>query len=273
MVASEDVLDQLKALGFNSYQRKLWTALLSNGPSTAGELSEISNVPRSRTYDVLESLADQGIVNIQTGKPMKYVPVEPEEAFERLKKKHEEEYKNMANKIDNVKEGDAFKELKGLYDGGVESTDPSEFTGALKGRSQMIQQLESMFKNAESRIHVMTSKEGLKEIYNNHVHVLKDAAERGVKIKIAAPVKNEIKEIAEKLSSFAEVRHLEDDSGPIGRFSVVDGSEVAFALTHEEKVHPSQDVTFWSRSNHAAGDFLEPMFNHYWGKLQKPGVA
>lgn len=274
MVASDDVLDQLKALGFNSYQRKLWTALLSNGPSTAGELSEISDVPRSRTYDVLESLSDQGIVNIQTGKPMKYVPVEPEEAFERLKKKHKKEYKDMENKIDNVKDGKVFEELKGLYDGGVESTNPSEFSGAMKGRNQMIQQLESMFKNAEDRIHLMTSSAGLKEVYNNHVHVLKDAAERNVKIKIAAPIEKEMKGIAKKISSFAELRHLDDkDDGPEGRFSVVDGSEFAFALTHEENVHPSQDITFWSKSDHAAADFLEPLFNHYWSGLEEPNLA
>ncbi|MDP3765021.1 MAG: helix-turn-helix domain-containing protein, partial [Nanoarchaeota archaeon] len=39
---------QLKNLGLNSYEVKIWTALLSRGVSTAGELSDIANVPRSR---------------------------------------------------------------------------------------------------------------------------------------------------------------------------------------------------------------------------------
>lgn len=269
MVASEEVLDQLKTLGLNSYQRKLWTALLSNGTSTAGELSDISDVPRSRTYDVLESLEDLGLVRIQTGKPMKYIPVDPEEALERLKKKHKKEYEEMKNKIERMKNSKTFKELEKLHKGGVESTDPGEISGALKGRHQLLQQMESMFKNSQDRIHMMTSEEGLKEIYNSHINHLQDASERGVDVKIAAPTSENSKDIIEKLSEFADIRHIPEDEDTIGRFSIVDGNEFAFALTHEEEVDPTQDVSFWSQSDHAAGDFLEPIFQNYWKKLKR----
>ncbi|MEM7823019.1 MAG: helix-turn-helix domain-containing protein, partial [Candidatus Aenigmatarchaeota archaeon] len=56
MVASNQVLDALKSIGLNLYERKLFVALLAKGVATAAELSEIANVPRSRSYDVLESL-------------------------------------------------------------------------------------------------------------------------------------------------------------------------------------------------------------------------
>ncbi len=49
-------LTKLKEFGLNSYEAKIWGALLSRGVSSAGELSDISNVPRSIAYDVLESL-------------------------------------------------------------------------------------------------------------------------------------------------------------------------------------------------------------------------
>lgn len=269
MVASEKVLDQLKTLGLNSYQRKLWTSLLSNGTSTAGELSEISDVPRSRTYDVLESLADLGLVRIQTGKPMKYIPVDPEEALERLKKKHKKKYREMENRIDRLKESEIFSELNNLHNSGVESTDPGEISGALKGRYQLLQQMETMFKNSNSRIHLLTSEQGLKEIYNNHINHLQEASGRGVDIKIAAPITDKVREEAEKLSEFAEIRHLPKEGGLFGRFSVVDGNEFTFALTHEDEVDATQDVAFWSKSDHAAGDFLEPLFNHFWNKLDR----
>ncbi len=269
MVASEEVLDQLKTLGLNSYQRKLWTALLSNGTCTAGELSDISDVPRSRTYDVLESLEDLGLVRIQTGKPMKYTPVEPEEALERLKKKHEEKFEEMKNKIDRLKDNKTFSELDRLYREGVESTDPGEISGALRGRNQLMQQMETMFRNSQERIHLMTSEDGLKEIYNSHINHLRDASERGVDVKIAAPHSKESSDILEKISEFAEVRRIPENQSSIGRFSIVDGNEFTFALTHDKEVDPTQDVSFWSKSNHAAGDFLEPIFQNYWEKLKK----
>lgn len=266
MVASQEVFDNLKALGFNSYQRKLWAALLSNGPSTAGELSEISDVPRSRTYDVLESLSDMGIVRIQTGKPLRYVPVEPKHAFERLKDKHRNDYKKIEKKIERLKESNTFDELQDLYNGSVKSIDSAELTGALKGREQMIQQMETMLRNAEDRIYMMVSDKGLKQIYEREGNLLKEAADRGVKIRIAAPLKQGVDDIVKELSNYAEVKKLED--GHIyGRFAIADGKEVTFALTHEDEVHHTQDISFWSKSQHVTGNMLEPLFEQYWKNL------
>ena len=54
MIVKEEFLSRLrKIFDLNLYEVKIWTALLSRGTSTAGELSNISDVPRSRTYDIL----------------------------------------------------------------------------------------------------------------------------------------------------------------------------------------------------------------------------
>ena len=63
MIVKEEFLSRLrKIFGLNLYEVKVWTALLSRGTSTAGELSNISEVPRSRTYDILESLEKKGFI-------------------------------------------------------------------------------------------------------------------------------------------------------------------------------------------------------------------
>ena len=86
MIVQTDFLNRLRDFGLNSYESKLWVALLSRGISTAGELSDIANVPRSRSYDVLESLEKKGFIVIKIGKPIKYIAVPPEEVLERVKK-------------------------------------------------------------------------------------------------------------------------------------------------------------------------------------------
>ena len=88
MIVQKDFLERLKDFGLNSYERKLWVALLSRGVSTAGELSDISNVPRSRAYDVLESLEKKGFIIVKVGKPIKYLAVAPSEVIKPSKKKH-----------------------------------------------------------------------------------------------------------------------------------------------------------------------------------------
>jgi sugar-specific transcriptional regulator TrmB len=62
MIMQKDFIEKLKVFGLNSYEAKIWVALLSRGVSSAGELSDISNVPRSRSYDVLESLEKKGFI-------------------------------------------------------------------------------------------------------------------------------------------------------------------------------------------------------------------
>ena len=80
MIVKEEFLSNLRrAFDLNLYEVRIWTALLSRGVSTAGELSDIGNVPRSRAYDVLESLEKKGFVVMKLGKPIKYIAVEPKE--------------------------------------------------------------------------------------------------------------------------------------------------------------------------------------------------
>ena len=57
----------------NSYEAKVWLALLGRGIASAGELAEITSVPRSRTYDILESLERKGLAMMRLGKPIKYI--------------------------------------------------------------------------------------------------------------------------------------------------------------------------------------------------------
>src|SRR3989338_2041302 len=87
MIVKDEFLGKLRGFfSLNLYEVKIWTALLSRGVSTAGELSDIANVPRSRSYDVLESLEKKGFVIMKLGKPIKYIAVPPKEVVERVKK-------------------------------------------------------------------------------------------------------------------------------------------------------------------------------------------
>lgn len=263
-LASQKVMDALKGIGLNLYERKLWVALLARGTSTAGELSEIANVPRSRSYDILQSLAEKGFVIVQTAKPLKYVAINPTEALDRAKKKMEEEMKTTMDRIDDMKSSPIAKELTSIFTQGLSMITPEELTGALKGKYSVMQQLSSMFKVANKRINIVTTSEGLEELYENHYNDLKRAVERGVKVQIATTGLEKTTEAAKGLGNLAEVRTLNNKDLPIaGRFAVVDGKEIVFSLT-DHKVHDTQHMAFWSKSEHAATNLLEPVFKMVW---------
>lgn len=265
MVASSKTLDVLKTIGLNKYERNLWAALLSRGNATAGELSDISNVPRSRCYDVLESLASRGFIVIQPGKPMKYAAIHPREAMERAKKKIQEEAIETINKMDRLVKSDAIKELERLHKDSIKTIRPEDLTGALKGRYAMLQQVETMFKKAKKTIKLITTEAGVKELVENHLSLIKKASENGVKIQIAAPLGKG--DATKDLAKYAQIRNLGDVEHVeklLGRVFLVDGEEFLFGLTDDAKTHPTQDVAFWTQSSHAASNVLEPMFELVW---------
>lgn len=268
MIVSQNVLDALKQIGLNLYERKLWVALLSRGTATAGELSELARVPRSRSYDVLESLAEKGFVIVQTAKPLKYVAVQPAEALERAKKKLKEDYEITAERITNLKSSPILKELDKIHKNGVELIEPGSLTGSLKGRYAMNQQLETLFKAAKSKISIVTTPSGLGELHSNHIELLKKISDKGVKIRIATPITKETTSVAKALKGVAEVRNIDSldhiKNTPSGRFCIVDGKNLVVALTDDTDVHPTQDLSLWTQSEHIAADVLEPMFEMIW---------
>lgn len=264
MLASSKTMEALRGIGLNLYERKLWVALLARGTSTAGELSSIANVPRSRTYDVLESLAEKGFVVVQSGKPLRYVAIPPEEALERAKQKISEEFKERIARIEELKQSPVMKELNDIFAHGLKVISPEEITGALKGKYSLQQQLSSMFKDASKQIAIVTTPEGLIELTTNHLEALRKARERGVNIKIATSGKEKAGEAIKVLSEIAEIRTLDEkDIDLAGRFCIIDDKQFVLSLT-DTKVHSTQDLALWSKSEHAAGNILSPLFKLVW---------
>lgn len=265
MLASAKVMDALKGIGLNLYERRLWIALLARGTSTAGELSEIASVPRSRVYDVLQGLADKGFVVVQTAKPIRYVAIAPEEALERVKKKMEEDFRGVQERIDDLKESPVMREMSELFTQGMKVVLPEEMTGSLKGKYSIYQQLDTVIRDANKNISIVTTPEGLNELFGNNLEALKKAKERGVHIKIATSGTEKASEAIKELNSVADLRIINDKELPIeGRFTVVDSKQLIFSLTDSKAVHSTQDMAVWSKSEHAAGDVLEPIFKMIW---------
>lgn len=258
MIVKDEFLSRLrKIFGLNLYEAKVWTALLSRGTSTAGELSNIGDVPRSRTYDILESLEKKGFVIMKLGKPIKFVALKPEEVIERVKKNLVVEAKERSKRLDQLKNDDVLKELTTLFSQGIKFVEPAELSGALRGRHNIYSHLDMMIKNAQKSVTIVTSADGL----NRKIESLRDAIEKakkkGVKIKIAAPITQKNLKIAKELSGIAEIRHARDMKA---RFCISDNKEVLFMVLDDEEVHPSYDVGIWLNTPffaNALGNMLE----------------
>ena len=244
-------MDRLKAIGLNLYERKLYVALIARGTATAGELSEMAGVPRSRAYDVLATLANKGFVVVQHTKPLRYVSIPPIEALDKTK--------------------EVLKQtLKGrMHSKGISLVEPAELSGAMKGKYAMYQQLGMMLKSAQTNIDIITTENELNELWSNHSGVLQNAKDGGVTIRVIAPITQNNKDAAEALSNIVELKALESEGVlPYGRMFIVDGREVILGLTDDTTTHATQDISFWTSSDHFAKNFATTTFNMVWSQLE-----
>ncbi|SRR5258707_8403413 len=69
-------IDLLQEIGLNKYEAEAYYTLLIQGPLTGYELGKRSQVPLSRSYDVLERLSQKGLALAQPGEPARYQALE-----------------------------------------------------------------------------------------------------------------------------------------------------------------------------------------------------
>jgi len=264
MIVNNTFLNKIKEFGLNSYEAKIWTALLSRGISTAGELSDIANVPRSRSYDVLESLERKGFILMKLGKPIKYIAINPKEVLERVKKQVNVDAESKIAVLDEIKTSKVIEELNLLHGEGITLMEPTDFSGALKGRSNLYHHLESVINGAEKSIILMTTENGLIRKSEALYPAMRKAADRGVDIKIIAPIKGKAKEAAAKMKDVATIK---DSDKITTRFMISDGKELIFTMLSDQNVHSSYDHGIWVNTEFFVGS-IEKMFTSVWNDLE-----
>ncbi len=255
----EKTIAELRRIfNLNLYEVNIWLALLARGVSTAGELSSIANVPRSRAYDILESLEKKGFVVMKVGKPIQYVAVPPEEIIEIAKKNIQREAKEKIAEIDRLKSSNIMDELKSLYKQGMSLINPNEIVSSIKGRTNIYSKMESMIRKAKNNVIIVTSEDGVVRKLEALKNAMQYAKNKGVKIKVAAPMTNKNKNAISQLKKFAEFKNAKNIDG---RFMVVDGKEALLITTDDKEVYPSHEMGVWIRSPKVSSA-LEKMF-HY----------
>jgi len=265
MIVKDEFLNKLKNyFGLNLYEVKIWTALLSRGVSSAGELSDIGNVPRSRAYDILESLEKKGFVVMKLGKPIKYLAVDPNEVLNRVKKNIKREAESESKKLDGLKGSSLLEELELLHRQGIEFVETTDMSGAIRGRQNVYNHLELLIKGAEKSVTLVTTDKGLLRKFDALKGDLVKLSKKGVNIRIAAPINDKTKDAVQELVKFATVK----DVGNLkARFCIVDGEHLLFMVMNDADVHPSYDIGIWTNTNFFASG-LDELFNLSWENLK-----
>jgi sugar-specific transcriptional regulator TrmB len=243
MILSQEITGRIKDhFDLNVYETKVWLALLSKGVASVGEVAAISRVPRSRTYDVLESLEKKGFAIIRMGKPVKYLGIKPQMILERIKTDIKKDAEEKVNDLSKLKDTDEFLKLEELYKQGINPVKREEISASLRGKSNISNFLKETINDAEKEFIICTNVEEIKiksKLFSETVEVLKKA---GIKIKMAlSGDKETIKKIEEKLG--IKIKPIEIDA----KFFIIDRKEVLFYISKFGK--DSEDIAVWLNSD------------------------
>ena len=99
-----DLIEKLKEIGLNTYEAKVYVALLKKYPATGYEVSKLANIPQSRTYDTLKVLEEKSIVISTNTKPVTYTPIKPKLLTQRVQKKLNSTISFLEKHLPEVKE-------------------------------------------------------------------------------------------------------------------------------------------------------------------------
>ncbi len=257
MLVKQELINKIKDyFGLNVYETKVWLALLSKGVASAGEVAEISRVPRSRTYDVLESLEKRGFAIVKLGKPVKYLGVKPDMILDKLKNGVKTEADEKVISLSKIKSTSEFEQLEELYKEGIEPVKREELSAALKGKSNISGYLRDILQNATKEVIICTNADEVASKKSLFKQTFENLIKNKIKVNIALSGDEEIiKDLEGKFG--IKIKRIKIDT----KFFIVDRKEILFYLSKESR---EGDTAIWLNS-----EFFSQAFASLFDKATK----
>ena len=106
----DEAIEVLQQLGLKEYEARCFVGLSRLHSGTAKQLSEMTEVPRTRVYDAIRMLDAQGLVEIQHSSPQQFRAVPLEEAIETLRYQYEARVERLHDALETVEIVDSDEE-------------------------------------------------------------------------------------------------------------------------------------------------------------------
>ena len=235
-IIAERTKRALREIGLTEYECQAYLSLLRSGEETAETISQLSNIPYTKVYGVLESLEKRGWVEHGGGRPRKYHPRSPVDAMRSEQISMESNFEENQSII--------MEELQPLYENKEIKEIPEIWIvrGEVNSFNKILELLEKAKK--EIMLAIPTISDQILPMYpdfsDKMFSFLNKLMDSNIDVKVLTT-----KEMSPLLDigdlGVAEVRICED---MFGGGLVIDGRETILFL---DLVHPSgPDTAIWS---------------------------
>ncbi|WP_222918302.1 helix-turn-helix domain-containing protein [Natrinema sp. SYSU A 869] len=176
--SSTELLQQLE---LKQYEATALANLLGAGRTTAPSVSEATDIPKARVYDVLDSLADYGFIKVIPGRPKQYQPKSPEAILERAKENRRQQYEDYCNEVEGARE-EFLEEFGPRYEQADEEVTPTaELFSVVDVGDPSETETRQLYQNAVDEVYVITNSFAY---FDDVESAVKNALERGVDVSV-----------------------------------------------------------------------------------------
>lgn len=107
-------MNQLERLGLSSYAARTFVALVRIGEGTARDVSDVSTVPRTRVYDAIDELQEQGLVDVQPSTPKRFWAISPETTGRHFEREYSHRVDTLVESLDTIETAPTADEQRGV---------------------------------------------------------------------------------------------------------------------------------------------------------------
>lgn len=248
------MIERLREYGLNRYEADAYVTLLEIGLSTSSKIAATSKVPYGKIYPVLSSLEGKGFVKIFSGRPKRFMAVNPEIALRETSNKRLDEAKKLQEATTKL-----ITMLQGMS---AKKEAPLEKVHIIQGYKNYL--------NISAELHSKAEKSWLTisrlPMHRELISAYKACVKRGVKVRILAAIPEyNKKNIGAWLRTGAQLRQV---GFMPTRFSIKDGTDVIFRISGEDEANY---IAIWIQ-NQSLAKSMADYFSSIWNKASDLGV-
>ncbi|MEM2942953.1 MAG: helix-turn-helix domain-containing protein [Candidatus Bathyarchaeia archaeon] len=259
MLLLADFVPALTRLGLTEYEARVYAALVKSGSKTAGELSFLSGVPRTKLYGSVRALERKGLVRTVRRNPETFTAISPNEVLFPLAEKLMKEAEESLEMIQSL--ALAYESARALLSRRPLKTELAVF----EGRRTINENVRRLLSSSTRSVDMTTSPNGMVRLYRSHSKTIEDAVERGVKMRLITEVTQNNISVAREFAKILELRR----SQKLGvQAMLVDCNVIAFfeAIPDDLDDDVGDDISIVSENKQTIHTF-KSLFDLVWDSL------
>lgn len=230
-------IEQLERFGLSTYAARTFVALASLGTGTARDVSQVSEVPRTRVYDAIDELHDRGLVDILQSSPKQFWAISADTASRTFEHELQHRTEILRTALSELEPIERRAEQRGVW--------------TVDGQMAVTERVLEFFSRADDEIVYMTVEDLLTD---DLIDGLSEAANRGVSIKlggVSTDVQERIQDEVPGATMFESLWVWSDTSA--GRLMLVDGRKTLVSAlvngTNADPSDPRSETAIWGEGD------------------------